>query len=81
MGDDNLHLADPTDESEETEREVEKSNPEVIDEQGFAGSDTDPDLVSEHDTLDDAQAMGRYTNATEEHPVPLGEASSDDTQG
>ena len=72
MGDDNLHVADPADDSEGVQQEVEKSNPEIMGEERF-GHDQNPDLVSEFDTLEDAQAMGRYPNATEENPTPLGE--------
>jgi hypothetical protein len=56
--------------------EVEKTSPENTDQQGFLGSETDPELATEHDTLEIAQEMGLYSDADDEHPAPLGESSN-----
>lgn len=71
--DTNLNYADVEDENQEQRSEVEKSKPEVVDEQGQLGSDSDPELATEKDTLEEAQEMGLYPDADDDKPVPVGE--------
>lgn len=47
------------------------SNPQINDEEGNQGSMPDPEMVDKEDTLEEAQDMGLYTNADEEHPAEL----------
>ncbi len=53
--------------------ESEKSSPENADQQGYLGSESDPELATENNTLETAQEMGLYPGADDEHPVPVGE--------
>lgn len=67
-----VHFVDQDKKEQKDFEEIEKSTPEVFDEQSALGSMPDPEEVNEKDTLETAQEMGLYTKADEEHPVPLG---------
>jgi hypothetical protein len=56
--------------------EMEKTSPENTDQQGFLGTESDPELATENNTLEEAQEMGLYPSADEEHPAPLGEVNN-----
>lgn len=68
-----FHLADIDEDDDLKRLEQEKTDPENSDQQGYLGSEPDPELATEKDTLEEAQEMGLYPQADEEHPVPLGE--------
>jgi hypothetical protein len=74
MNDQTIKLANLAD--TDNKEEAEKTSPEVSDEQGFLGSDPDPEMATETNTLEVAQEMGLYPNADEEHPSPLGDDNS-----
>ncbi|OGE31358.1 hypothetical protein A2631_05960 [Candidatus Daviesbacteria bacterium RIFCSPHIGHO2_01_FULL_44_29] len=64
-----LEFADP---DENTQDEVAKSEPEILDEQGEDGQAPNPEIVTAKDRLEAAQEMGLYKDADEEHPVEVG---------
>lgn len=57
---------------EDSQKEVEKSEPEIIGEQSVSGMMTNPEEVEEKDTLEMAQDVGLYTENDEEHPAEVG---------
>lgn len=78
MNQTNLNLANVTN-VQHNRQETEKTDPENHDQQGYTGSEPDPELATENDTLEEAQDMGLYTKGDEEHPVPVGEYQVDDS--
>lgn len=70
-----LNSANISNQDDSLRQETEKSTPEDSDQQGYLGSESDPEIATEKDTLEEAQEMGLYTQADEEHPVPLGETN------
>ncbi len=52
--------------------EVEKSRPEVFDEESISGDMPDPEQIDKEDNLSHAQKAGLYSDATDSDPKELG---------